>query len=153
MFPVNRVGGDSFRESGRPICCEMLRFQMLGDGISKRLANRYRVQFATVAALVALVAIPVAARSAETPPGQESSKPASAQADNTKSAAKAPGVRDHQQLQPVASDQFKVAAKPSKKSSAPGVRDHLSLRPLTTDDFKAGGKIDRKAVTPSPPAK
>lgn len=118
-----------------------------------RSLTQYRMQFATVAALVALGAIPVAAKSAETPPGQESSKPASEQVGNAKSAAKSPGVRDHLQLQPVTSDQFKAAAKPNKKSSKPGVRDHLNLQPLTADDFKAGTKGQQKAVAPSPPAK
>lgn len=118
-----------------------------------RSFKQYQMQFATVASFVAVVAIPLGARSADAPPSQQSSKPASNHAGNPKSAVRAPSVRDHLQLQPVTSEQFKAAAKPSKKPATPSVRDHLNLQPLTSDDFKAGEKADRKAVAPLPAAR
>jgi hypothetical protein len=107
------------------------------------------MQFAIMLSLIVLVTISGTARSADSPSGQEPSKPASNHVDNTKSDVKAVGIRDHLQLQPVTSEQFKLAGKANKKSS-PRVREHLNLQPLTSDDFKSG---KRKSSAPTGSAK
>lgn len=117
-----------------------------------RNLKQYRMQFATVVSLIVLVAIPVVASSANALSGQESLKTAPNDAGKTKSDVKAAGIRDHLRLQPVTSEQFRLAAKKGKKSPAAGVRGHLNLQPLTSDDFKSG--LNRKGASqPSGSAK